>query len=280
MKNLSHAVWSRLWRCLDTTIETRLPKYVAAHDPALRQEGFQLPKRFYNALRLWKILLLDHGFFRSTSQRACVDSQGAPVPWYSYPMIEFVRGLDFSARDVFEFGSGHSTLFWAARCRSVRAVEDDPAWSEKVESDIRTAGLSNASLRLVRDPAAYAAEVGREGRRYDVIVVDGRFRYDCAAAALGHLAADGFIILDNAEWFPRTAALLRAAGLLQIPFSGFCPINGYTITTAVFCTRQTVLTPAGADSPPIPVGGMDCRPSFTFEDQPQRAEPVVTPVSG
>jgi len=53
-------LWSRLWCFLDRVIEVYLPKYVSAHDPSLRQTGFQIPKRFYNALRVWKILLLDH----------------------------------------------------------------------------------------------------------------------------------------------------------------------------------------------------------------------------
>ena len=77
--------------------------------------------------------------------------------------IEFVRSRDFSARDLFEFGSGNSTLFWSARCGSVQAVEDDLEWREKWRTTIKAVGRQNASLRLVQGPADYVAEVGREG---------------------------------------------------------------------------------------------------------------------
>src|SRR5688572_10403591 len=50
---------------------------------------------------------------------------GQPIPWYTYPAIEFIRQLDFSQSTVFEYGSGNSTMFWAASAARVISVEED-----------------------------------------------------------------------------------------------------------------------------------------------------------
>ena len=182
--------------------------------------------------------------------------------------IEFVRSRDFSARDLFEFGSGNSTLFCSARCGSVRAVEDDPEWLEKVENDHQSRGPSERFPATGAGSRRLCCRGWSRRCRYGVIVIDGRFFYDCVTPALVNLPTDGFIILDNAKWVPRTAALWRDAGLRQIPVWGFCPFNGYRITTAIFFTRNTVLPAVGDDSLAIPVGGLDCRRGFASRRSP------------
>jgi hypothetical protein len=177
---------------------------------------------------------------------APLDASGEPIPWYTYPAIEYLSQLDASELSVFEFGAGHSTLFWAARARRVRSVENDPAWHAKLAAQ----RPSNVELILREDKQGY---VGCLAEPFDLIAIDGRWRRACARAAVAHLKEGGFLLLDNADWYPRTTAELRAGGFLQVDFSGFAPINAYTSTTSIFLRADTRLQ-HGFRSP-RPVGG-------------------------
>ena len=83
-----------------------------------------------------------------------------------------------------------------------------------------------------------------DGEKYDVIVVDGKRRAECAANAVKVLAAGGLVILDDSdrintslEYF-NAVKYLREANLLQVDFYGFCPMNNYTKTTSLFFSRD------------------------------------------
>jgi hypothetical protein len=45
------------------------------------------------------------------------------------------------------------------------------------------------------------------------------------------------IILDNADWFPKSTSALRASNLLQVDMTGFGPVNKYVWTTSLFFDR-------------------------------------------
>ncbi len=196
-----------------------------------------------------KRLMLDYGYVRSLRGGAPVQGKGDPVPWYTFPAIEYLQGLDLSGRRVFEFGAGNSTLFWQARAASVVSVETDPEWYEQLRPRI----AANGTLILCHDRDEYLAEITRH-EPFDVIVVDGLWRKPTARAALRHLAPGGMIVLDNADWFPHSHAVLREAGLVEIDLHGLGPIGRYAWTTSIFLDR-------GADfwstaGPPTPIGGI------------------------
>jgi hypothetical protein len=175
----------------------------------------------------------DMGHYRSRSTGAPVTRSGDPVPWYTYPAIEYLQQLDFRDRRVFEWGSGNSSLFWAGVARHVTSVEDDAKWFDRVSSGNRP----NQTLRLVTDAQEYVDALAAEGQQFDVIVVDGSHRYACAQVAALHLAPGGLIIFDNADWFPKSTSALRAANLLQVDMTGFGPVNKYVWTTSLFFDR-------------------------------------------
>jgi hypothetical protein len=199
-----------------------------------------------------RTLARDHGFSRSARERKPVDAAGAPLPWYTYPAIEYLRQFDFSACSVFEYGAGNSTRFWAARAGRVCAVENDPQWHGEL-----SARLPGVHLYHCAERDEYVNCIAREGGSFDLIVIDGRWRRRCAFLAPEHLRAGGMILLDNADRHPDAAQVLRAAGLLQVDFSGFGPINAYTWTTSIF-VRADIRLQAGFRDP-APVGGLGQR---------------------
>jgi hypothetical protein len=216
-----------------------LPRSLALLHPTTWKPAFQATRT------LW----FDYAHLRSVLHRSCVDAGQQPIPWYTYPAIEYLKQLDFSEARVFEYGSGNSTLFWAAAARQVVSVEDDPGWYQK----IRQALPSNCELTLETDLTRYVEAIHVAGGEFDVIVVDGAARGGtrrrCALAALGHLRRGGMIILDNSDWLPESTKLLRDADLIQIDMTGFIPIGGQTQTTSLFLHREFKVAPRGARQP-------------------------------
>lgn len=179
----------------------------------------------------WR-LLENYGQRASFVQGRCVDGAGEPIPWYTYPALEYLASLDFGEQAVLEYGSGNSSLWWARRAQRVLSIEHDAQWLETT----RQQAPANLELKLATDEGSYVA--AGTGHRFDIIVIDGIHRARCAQA-IGPLMSDGaLVVLDNSDWHPKTAARLREShDLLQVDFHGFGPINSYTWTTSVFFSR-------------------------------------------
>lgn len=212
------------------------------------------PMYWRRSLQAAKRLWFDYGHLRSVCTESAVDRDGHPLPWYTYPAIEFLAQLDFSGCRVFEYGTGNSTLFWAQRAREVVSVEHDPQWYDYVRARVP----ANAAVIYEPDLQAYAAAIARVAGGFDVIVVDGPARQltraRAAAAALTRLNPGGLIILDNSDWLPTSTTLLREADLLQVDFSGFVPIATGTQTTSLYFHRECRLQPLGARQPQLSLG--------------------------
>jgi SAM-dependent methyltransferase len=131
------------------------------------------------------------------------------LPWFSYAAIEFLEGYLEREMRVFEFGSGGSTLFFAARCARVTGVEDDANWRQLVLARAEERGLKNVALRHA--PFDFNRQSGFETSEYlnevreakaDVIVVDGNdptftFRPICFRTAEAEIAPGGIVIVDD-----------------------------------------------------------------------------------
>jgi hypothetical protein len=205
------------------------------------------PVHWRHAARACGILLLRYGYLRTVARNECLDAEGRPIPWYTYPALEFIRQLDFRERTVFEYGSGNSTLFWSAIAKQVVSVEHELEWFTRMRT------LAPPNCRMVFEDTAdrYVDAIRSAGTRFDVVVVDGQSRLRCAEAAADCLADGGLIILDNSDWFPRTSAALRARNLIEVDMAGFGPINDYTSTTSFYFDRRFAIGPK-ADRQPVP----------------------------
>lgn len=74
---------------------------------------------------------------------------GKPIPWMTYPAIEFFRRSELFGKKprVFEFGSGSSTLFWAERAAHVYSVEDDERFWNSISEKAK--GRENIQVDFV-----------------------------------------------------------------------------------------------------------------------------------
>lgn len=199
----------------------------------LALEKFPAGRRW---LALWQLRhhLKEIGWLRSAGTRESRDATGHPVPWYTYPAIGFLTPRVRRDFAVFEYGSGNSTLWWAARAGSVAAVEHDRKWYEAMREKL-PANVEYRHCEVV-DGGSYCRAVLDAGRRFDIIVIDGRDRVNCARHAPAALSERGLIIWDNSEReaYATGIASLRAAGFTEVEFNGLGPINPGPWRTSIF----------------------------------------------
>lgn len=203
----------------------------------------------------WRILSCRYGHLRSVRASRPVDAAGREIPWFTYPAIDYLDQLDFRSKSIFEFGAGNSTIFWSGRSARVLSVESSRIWYDQVKARIG----ANVALVLEENPELFPCRIRDFDGMFDVIVVDGIERRRCCAEALPKLAPGGLVILDNSDWYEHCAADLRAAGLLQVDFSGFGPSNGYTWTTSCFFRRDFSIAPQYGRQPKPARGSLSHR---------------------
>lgn len=196
-----------------------------------------------------KILELDYGHQKSVKAQQAVDQNDNPIPWFTYPAIDYLDQLDFKNLIMLEWGSGNSSLFFAPRVNKLFSVEHNEEWFKRVKS----LNIANHQMSL-SNTAEYASTGKRFDTLFDIILIDGIERSACSVVAPSLLKPTGFIILDNSDRHPDVAQRLRGKDFIQVDFHGFGPINEYTWTTSLFLMRGFTCEPLN-DQPKIPTGG-------------------------
>jgi len=171
------------------------------------------------------------GWDVSRENRLSVDAHNNPVPWITYPAFEFLRRNMDKIHSVFEYGAGYSTLWWANAGKFVRFVEHDERWF----CDIVRQCPANASGAVLPLGPDYVNFPNTLDHKFDLVVIDGRLRVECAQVCLGLLTEHGVVLWDNTER-PNYAAgmeFLAQQGLRRVDFWGMGPINSQAWCTSL-----------------------------------------------
>jgi len=177
-------------------------------------------------------MLRQRGYVESSKSKRSCRRDGTPLPWMNYHVIQFLEERLTSDLSLFEYGSGTSTSFYAALVGNVVSVETDPAWFEEVKRTMP----SNVELELVEpEPAeTYSALAARQGRKFDVVIVDALHRTECLRHAPEALTDRGIVILDdsNPEEHSPGIERLTSLGFRALLFEGLKPgsIKAYRTT--------------------------------------------------
>jgi hypothetical protein len=185
--------------------------------------------------------LYDIGWTNSITTGEVVDASNNPLPWVTYPFIDFIKQRLNHTMDVFEFGSGNSTLYYADKVASVSSVENDLLWYDKVKSSMpRNASLFYCELKRGGDYCHFAENTGK---KYDLIIVDGRDRVNCCVNSINSLKPGGVIVLDDSQRETYSVALemLHENGFRKIDFWGTAPTLTYLKCTTVFYKTDNCL---------------------------------------
>lgn len=205
--------------------------------------------KFLKCLRDLKLLcsfrysgmLSDYGWWESYKGGLPVDKEGNPIPWVTYPFIEFIKDRLNKNLEVFEYGSGNSTLWYAKKVRFVTSVEHEKIWYEKIKSNM----LSNISLNYIeldyRDD--YSKFPLSLNKRFNIVIVDGRDRVNCLINSVNVLENDGVIVLDDSEResYAEGVEFLLNRGFKRIDFWGISPRIFFRKCTTIFYKRNNCL---------------------------------------
>ncbi len=152
---------------------------------------------------------------RSQRERSLV-GHVAPLTW---PFLDFLDHLDLKQSALVELGAGNSTLWFAERFGKVRSFETDPAFHGALAPRVP----ANVELELTATGALESADITYRNEEWMLVDFAGK-----RTSFLHHFLAKvrraegpSAIVLDNADWYRRGAAILREAGYLEIPFHGF-----------------------------------------------------------
>ncbi|MBA4108366.1 MAG: FkbM family methyltransferase [Leptothrix sp. (in: Bacteria)] len=182
---------------------------------------------------LYKDAVTAYGWKKSAKVKACVDRDGQPIPWITYPAIDVLQdGIRPDLR-VFEFGCGNSTLWWAKHVKTVHSVEHEQGWHQAIVQRM-PAHVTLTYVALERG-GAYCQQV-RQAGPWHIVVVDGRDRVNCIKQSLEALSPDGVIVLDNSDRaeYQEGIELLKAQGFRQLRLRGMAPLITYISQTSIF----------------------------------------------
>ncbi|MGB7293181.1 MAG: class I SAM-dependent methyltransferase [Thermodesulfobacteriota bacterium] len=122
----------------------------------------------------------------------------AEQPWWPFTARNAIEAILHSDSVVIEFGSGYSTLWLARRASHVFAIEDNPEWFRKIESQLRERNISNITL-LNRKGEEFYDLSEFPPSTFDLAVVDGYCRFGCVRNVIPKLKAGGYLYLDNSD---------------------------------------------------------------------------------
>lgn len=178
--------------------------------------------------------LVDIGWFNAFEKKEPVGANNEPIPWITYPAIDFLSQRLNQVFDVFEFGIGNSTLFYAPKINTLTAVEHDIRWYEKVKSKLPpNVNLMHKELQY---DGEYCRAVLSDTKKYNILIVDGRDRVNCIKHSLSALTPDGVIILDDSQrqnYMPAREFLVQN-NFKFIDFWGISPGYFNRMCTTIF----------------------------------------------
>lgn len=183
-------------------------------------------------------------------------------PWLTFDAIDFLSSLDLNHGQVFEYGSGGSTLFCLDKGAGLTSIEHDEGWhrilctryinrEQGIDYRLVEPEYSNEFVAEPADPHNYGSAVtGLEHysfQRYcsqidefpdasfDLVLVDGRARPSCIQHSVKKVRVGGHLLLDNTEreyYLRSTLHMLHDYG--RTVFHGVVPGLCHYQETTVF----------------------------------------------
>jgi predicted O-methyltransferase YrrM len=136
-------------------------------------------------------------------------------PWWNPDAIRYAGRLIRTGSRAFEWGSGSSTVWLTRRGVQVTAIESEPEWADRVKqscptADIRTIpGEDVGTMRsepALRDHGEhyfdkYVTAIDEfSDATFDLIIIDGICRRECAERAVAKVKRGGIVVLDDTQW--------------------------------------------------------------------------------
>lgn len=171
------------------------------------------------------------------------------LPWISFGALCFLDTFVRSEHEIFEFGGGGSTLYFARHARRVVTMESHPAWHQKLTDTLTQKQLKNVACELrpisSDDAMHFTGDQFFQRVReqlWDIILIDcycgysksryGQTRPYAFDLAQHQLKPGGVIVLDDSWMFPELIA--SKPGWRITDYIGPGPCRYGVTSTAIF----------------------------------------------
>ena len=156
----------------------------------------------------------------------------AGYPWMNYSSILFLESIIRPGFNVFEFGSGGSSVFFLRKKVNLISVEHVKEWVDKLNECVSLKLRKNWKLISVQEKIMgdfperdYVNPLDDlENNSQDLISVDGRNRVCCVKRAVIKVKPGGYLLLDNSdrEQYEEAHHYMKAMNWEIFNFSGLC----------------------------------------------------------
>jgi hypothetical protein len=143
------------------------------------------------AKKNWKFFVRLFGYLIVHPAHARYYFNLEPTPWIVFKAIDWLNANALPTWDVFEWGSGASTMYFYDRCKSIVSIEHDPLYLIRSIDD---------AFIFENDLQKYPKIIEMSMRKkYDLIFIDGMERMKCLDEALRYVKPGGYIMVDDSD---------------------------------------------------------------------------------
>ena len=171
------------------------------------------------------------------------------LPWWSFESIDWVKKNLSPSSQVFEWGSGGSTLFLSKYSQKVISIENNEKWLRETKKRLDLNNIENVSL-LKKSLNLSSENHFREcnyfnalSNHFDLIVIDGEdafgpdivwsSRETCFERAEKWIKPKGLILVDDSWRYPKISKTSKAKKIVRFQSIGPCR-KGVTSTDIHF----------------------------------------------
>ena len=181
-----------------------------------------------------KSYLRSTGYLQSFKQGHPCSADGEFLPWMNYPVIALLDERLNKKINIFEYGSGYSTKFYAKRVNTVTSLEYNHFWYKKIKKTLP----SNVNLIFQESDIdkQYCRAIHKTQKKYELIIIDGDDRENCMRECITALSENGIVLLDDSqrEEYDASIKQLEDSGFKRIHFEGLKPKGKHMERTTVF----------------------------------------------
>ena len=198
----------------------------------------------YQLSRIWfsqKSYLRSMGYINSIKKGIPVNYNNEPVPWMNYHVVFFLEKRLNRNLSMFEYGSGYSTLYFQKLVKSIKSVEYNKDWFDKISKIVE----NNVEIIFCNldTNGNYAKSILASNAKFDIIIIDGGDRMNCIEYSVNALNESGIILLDDSQRpsYKTGFEYLKKQGFKEITFSGLKPGTIEMYNTTIFYRGNNVL---------------------------------------
>lgn len=205
--------------------------------------GKYIPRSLWSIANLLfdsRSFLYSSGYLKSLLTIEPRRQDNSPLPWFTYSAISFLEERLRPSFELFEYGSGLSTLYFQGRVKKVTSVEHSREWVEIVRQRVDPDKVMLLHRSIEGGSRAYTDAILEHDKKYDLAIVDGKERVQCFSRAFDALADDGIIIFDDADRprYQEIFAIASSRNFASLRFRGLRPASCLVNSTVIFYRRN------------------------------------------